>query len=176
VAADLHFNVFNHPKSQTWLVQPGGWAEAVHHGSLCCCRLGRDMMDNCIFCKIIRGEAKSWKVFENERVYAFLDIHPASEYHTLVIPKAHYENMFDIPEKELLEVMAVVRNLVRLYSSRLDINNVQIINSSGPEAQQDVFHLHFHIVPRKSGDRQNVRWTTHPEWVEKYDQMLEKIK
>lgn len=133
-------------------------------------------MSNCIFCKIVKGKAKSWKVYENESVYAFLDIHPVNEYHTLVIPKNHYESIFDIPENELKEVMAVVKKLVTLFNSKLGIRNVQIINCSGPEAQQDVFHVHFHIVPRKKGDNQDVKWITHPEWVEKYDQLLESLK
>jgi histidine triad (HIT) family protein len=129
-------------------------------------------MNECIFCQIAAGRAKSWKVFENERVYAFLDIHPASEYHTLVIPKKHYENIFDIPEEEMVEVMRVVKKLVMLYQEKLGIQNVQIINSSGREAQQDVFHAHFHIVPRRYGDGNNVRWNTHPEWRERFDEML----
>jgi len=133
-------------------------------------------MNDCIFCKIVKGEAKSWKVYEDESVYAFLDIHPVNEYHTLVIPKNHYENIFDIPEQELNKVISVVKKIVVLYDDRLGINNVQIINSSGREAQQDVFHIHFHIVPRKKGDGQNVVWRTHPEWTEKFDQMLERIK
>jgi len=133
-------------------------------------------MSTCIFCKIVKGEAKSWKVYEDESVYAFLDINPINEYHTLVIPKAHYENIFDVPEQELLKVMAVVKKLVDLYRERLGINNVQIISCSGEEAQQDVFHLHFHIVPRHKGDGQDVVWTTHPEWRDKFDAMLECIK
>lgn len=132
-------------------------------------------MSPCIFCRIAKGEAKSWKVYEDESVYAFLDVNPVNEYHTLVIPKAHYENIFDIPEGELLKVMAVVRTLARLYRERLGIHNVQIINSSGREAQQDVFHLHFHIVPRKAGDGQNVVWRTHPEWRARFDAMLERV-
>jgi len=133
-------------------------------------------MSDCIFCKIVAGQAKSWKVYENENIYAFLDIHPVNEYHTLVIPKAHYENIFDIPEDKLKEVITVVKRLAILYQNKLGINNVQIINSSGSEAQQDVFHVHFHIVPRKKGDHQDVRWTTHPEWAEKYDQLLERLR
>jgi histidine triad (HIT) family protein len=133
-------------------------------------------MPDCIFCKIVKGEAPSWKVYEDASVYAFLDIHPVNEYHTLVIPRQHYENIYDIPEKELTGVMLVVKKLVLLYRSKLGIKNVQIINSSGREAQQDVFHVHFHIVPRKLGDGQNVRWTTHPEWVENYDRLLDRLK
>jgi histidine triad (HIT) family protein len=133
-------------------------------------------MKDCIFCKIIKGEAKSWKVYENENVYAFLDIFPVSKYHTLIIPKKHYENIFDIPEKELLDVMSVVKKIAGLYNKNLGITNVQIINSSGREAQQDVFHIHFHIVPRKIGDQQDILWTTHPEWTNQFDQMLELIK
>ena len=133
-------------------------------------------MSTCTFCKIAKGEAKSWKVYEDESVYAFLDVNPVNEYHTLVIPKNHYENIFDVPEDELLKVMAVVRKLARLYRDQLGINNVQITNSSGPEAQQDVFHLHFHIVPRSAGDGQDVVRTTHPEWREKFDAMVERLK
>lgn len=129
-------------------------------------------MDDCIFCQIVEGKVNSWKVYENESVYAFLDIHPVSEYHTLVIPKNHYQSIFDIPEKELKEVMVVVKELVTLFNSKLGIRNVQIINSSGSEAQQDVFHVHFHIVPRKRGDNQDIKWTTHPELVGEFDQLL----
>ena len=133
-------------------------------------------MDNCIFCKIVRGEAKSSRVFEDDKTYAFLDINRANEYHTLVIPKKHYENMFDIAEDELTAVMATVKKVVALYHEKIGMRNVQIINSSGREAQQDVFHIHFHIVPRKLGDGQNVKWIMHPEWQSRFDELLERLK
>ena len=130
-------------------------------------------MQDCIFCQIVRGEAPSWKVYEDEHTYAFLDIHPVNRYHTLVIPKTHYVNVFDTPKPVLAEMMQTVKKIVDLYYERLGINNVQIFNSSGKAAQQDVFHVHFHIVPRHLGDEQNVRWRTHPEWVAEYDEMLQ---
>jgi histidine triad (HIT) family protein len=133
-------------------------------------------MSECIFCKIVRGEARSWKVYEDESVYAFLDINPVNEYHTLVIPKAHFENLFDIPERDLVAVTQAVRKIVLVYSSKLGIHNVQILSSSGREAQQDVFHFHFHIVPRHSGDRQNIIWRKHPEWVKNFDRLLEPLR
>ena len=73
-------------------------------------------MDDCIFCKVASGKAKSWKVYEDEHAYAFLDINPVNEYHTLVIPKKHYENIFDIEEKDLLHLMSVVKKVVSLYN------------------------------------------------------------
>ncbi len=133
-------------------------------------------MKGCVFCKIVAGEINSWKVYENKKVYAFLDIHPATRYHTLIIPKKHYTTIFDIPEAKLKEVISVTKKLVKLYEKKLGIKNVQIINSSGAEAQQDVFHVHFHIVPRKSGDGQDIKWKTHPEWTKEYDGMLKKLK
>jgi len=132
-------------------------------------------MSECIFCRIVKGEARSWKVYEDESVYSFFDINPVNEYHTLVITKNHYENIFDVPEEELVKVIAVVKKLAVLYKDKLGIRNVQIIQCSGPEAQQDVFHLHFHIVPRKMGDGQDVMWKTHPEWMKKFDQLLTRI-
>ena len=133
-------------------------------------------MGDCIFCKMVEGKARSWKVYENESVFAFLDVNPVNEYHTLVVPKDHYVSIFDVPEIELKEVMVVIKKIVTLFNKKLGIRNVQIINSSGSEAQQDVFHFHFHIVPRKKGDNQNIEWITHSEWVKNYDQLLERLK
>lgn len=133
-------------------------------------------MNDCIFCKVAGSKAHSWKVCEDEYTYAFLDINPVNEYHTLVIPKKHYENMFDIPEDEALHIMKTIKKVVNLYSEKLGLKNVQVINSSGAEAQQDVFHIHFHIVPRFSGDGQDVKWMTHKEWRSKFDNLLQKLK
>jgi len=133
-------------------------------------------MNECIFCKIVKQEAPSWKVYENEIVYAFFTIGPVNRYHTLVIPKKHYENIFDIPDAELREVISVVGKISKLYQKKLGINNIQIINSNGKEAQQDVFHIHFHIVPRHEGDGQNIRWREHPEWKKDFDEMISKLQ
>ena len=134
------------------------------------------LMNDCIFCKVAAGKAESWKVHETEHSYAFLDIHPVNEYHTLVIPKRHYTNIFDVPKEELVNLMSAVKNVIDLYHDKLGIENVQIVNSSGSEAQQDVFHLHFHIVPRHEGDGQDVRWTSHPEMRDGFDEMLTRLE
>ena len=133
-------------------------------------------MKDCIFCKIVRGEAESWKVYEDDGTYAFLDINPVNEYHTLIIPKNHYENIFDTPEEEVKKIISTVKKITSLYNTKLGISNVQIVNSSGVEAQQDVFHVHFHVVPRRIGDNQDVKWITHPEWRVNFDAMLSEIR
>lgn len=132
-------------------------------------------MKDCIFCQIAQGNAPAWKVYEDAHVFAFLDINPINEYHTLVIPKQHYVNVFDTPVEELQQVIAAVKKITAVYQKELGIQNVQIINSSGREAQQDVFHLHFHIVPRHAGDGQNVRWHPHPEYRVRFDGLLERV-
>lgn len=132
-------------------------------------------MNSCIFCKIVSGEAPSWKVAENEYVYAFLDINPVSPYHTLIIPKKHFKDIFEIDDQYVQEVSLMISKISKLYKSKLGIEHLQIICSNGREAQQDVFHIHFHIVPRRSGDGQNIRWRTHPEWRDKFDDMLNQL-
>lgn len=94
----------------------------------------------------------------------------------MVIPKQHHENIFDTPAATLKNVIAGVRHVAKLYEEKLGIKNMQIFNNNGKEGQQDVFHIHFHLVPRTKGDGQNIRWTTHREWISEYDDMIEKLK
>jgi histidine triad (HIT) family protein len=130
----------------------------------------------CVFCEVVRGDAPSWRVYEDEAAYAFLNIFPASEWHTLVVPKAHHVDVFDTPVEELVAVTRAVKHVVDLYQRVLRITDVQIINSSGAQAQQDVFHVHFHIVPRQRGDGQDVQWSMHPEWRGRFDEMLSRLR
>lgn len=133
-------------------------------------------MSECIFCKIVRGEAPSWRIMENKYALAFLDINPVTKYHTLVIPKKHYVNIFDVSKQDLKAVIYMVRKLSRLYQKKLGINHLQIINSNGAYGQQDVFHIHFHIVPRSAGDGQNIKWNTHAEWRTDFDHMVTQLQ
>ena len=111
--------------------------------------------DDCIFCKIADGKSPCYKIFENDFAIAFLDISKDIYGHTLVIPKEHFENIFDVDEKYLFEVLNVVKKVANHYKS-LGFNGVNILNASGKPAEQTVMHLHFHIFPRKEGDEQRV--------------------
>ena len=109
----------------------------------------------CIFCKIINGEIPSYKIYEDENSLAFLDIVDDAIGHTLVIPKKHYENILDIDNETLSKVIAVVKKISNHYVENCGYTGVNIMNASGKDAQQSVFHLHFHIIPRKDGDNMN---------------------
>lgn len=107
---------------------------------------------DCIFCKIIKGEIPSYKIYEDEYTYAFLDIASDSYGHTLVIPKKHCTNVLDCPDEYLSAVMASVKKIALHYTEDCGFDGVNILNASEEAAQQSVFHLHFHIIPRKKGD------------------------
>ncbi len=110
------------------------------------------VVESCVFCRIVKGELPSYKVYEDEKVFAFLDINPICEGHTLVIPKEHYENIFEIPDDLLGMVMSAAKRLSVRYKDRMSLDGVNILSSNGKAAQQDVFHLHVHIIPRKEND------------------------
>ena len=130
--------------------------------------------NDCIFCKIIKGEIPSYKIYENECVYAFLDIAKDCYGHTLVIPKNHSENLFDTEEKDLCEVIKATKLIANHYKN-LGFDAVNIINASGKAAEQSVFHLHFHIIPRKEADGLKV-FPELPGTKEELDVQCKKLK
>ena len=130
--------------------------------------------DDCIFCKIVNGKCPSYKIYENEYVLAFLDISKDTYGHTLVIPKEHFENVFDCDEKYLGEVIKVTKLIANHYKS-LGFKGVNIINASGEEAQQSVFHLHFHILPRMDKDEFNAFPKLNGTDVD-FEKQLERLK
>lgn len=113
-------------------------------------------MKDCLFCEIIKGNVPSYKIYEDEYVYAFLDIANDVYGHTLVVPKKHYENMIDCPDRSLGKIMASVRKIGNHFVNDCGFEGYNIINNSGKSAEQSVMHLHFHILPRKEGDKVKV--------------------
>lgn len=106
----------------------------------------------CVFCKIIAGEIPSYKVYEDGGVLAFLDIHPLTVGHTLVIPKKHYSRLEEMPEEEFLKLMAAVKKIAVLMSEKLGFSDYKLSQNNGPLAGQEVDHVHFHIIPRHPED------------------------
>lgn len=105
-------------------------------------------MSDCIFCKIVNGEIPAAKVFENDHVLAFLDISQVTKGHTLVIPKVHKENLFELtPEmaRYVFEVVPAIANALKREFEPIGLNT---INNNGEQAGQSVFHYHMHLIPR----------------------------
>ncbi len=117
-------------------------------------------MCDCIFCKIIKGDIPSYKIYEDEFTYAFLDIACDSVGHILVIPKKHCTNVLDCDSVHLVHVAYAVQKISQHLVDNCGFDGVNIMNASGKAAQQSVFHLHFHIIPRKNDDGMDT-WPLH---------------
>ena len=114
-----------------------------------------NMSDECIFCQIIEGKLPSKKLYESDKVLAFLDAFPLSKGHFLVIPKTHTQKMHDVPEKELQEILLTIKNLVK-KAGFVDYN---VLQNNGRPAHQFVFHVHFHVIPKISeNDGLKMEW------------------
>ena len=107
---------------------------------------------DCIFCKLVKGEIPSTKVYEDDQDLAFLDINPANKGHTLVIPKRHYGDLEEIPADELASLMQVVQKVGKAMKSAVQADGFNIVQNNGRAAGQVVDHLHFHVIPRFASD------------------------
>jgi histidine triad (HIT) family protein len=110
------------------------------------------MDPDCLFCKIIRAEIPSFKVYEDEKTFAFLDIRPVNAGHTLVVPKNHATNIFDIAPDDWAAVAETVRVLAIAIENGIDADGVNIAMNNREHAGQQVHHPHVHIIPRFKGD------------------------
>lgn len=109
-------------------------------------------MDDCIFCKIIKGDLPCTKVYEDENVFAFLSIEPNNQGHTLVLPKNHSRNILDVTERDIETLFLGVQKISKAIISGLSVSGVNVIMNNEPEAGQAVFHSHVHIIPRIKDD------------------------
>lgn len=113
---------------------------------------------DCIFCKIVKGEIESEKVYEDDNFIGFFDIRPVSEGHTLIIPKKHYETILDMPNTVGNELVEALKKVALDLINKGKAEGFNIVQSNYRVAQQEVPHLHFHIIPRRKGDGLVYRW------------------
>ncbi len=112
-------------------------------------------MQTCIFCKIVKGEIDSAKICEDEDILAFLDVNPIAIGHCLVVPKKHFENIFDI-EIDILQKIAVgAKHIAEKVKKSLAADGINLLQANGPEAGQVISHFHLHIIPRFKNDGLN---------------------
>lgn len=104
-------------------------------------------MSECVFCKIIQGQAPASKVYEDEQVIAFLSNRPVNEGHTLVVPKKHYENIYEIPEAEAGYLFMITKRIAQSVRDATETKGIRIVQNNGWAAGQVIFHLHVHVIP-----------------------------
>ncbi|MFZ2593912.1 MAG: HIT family protein [Minisyncoccia bacterium] len=125
-------------------------------------------MHDCVFCKIADKSIPSHIVYEDENVLAFLDVKPIHSGHTLVIPKEHSRNIFDISKENWQHTAEVVRSLAVSVKEAVGADGINLIMNNEGAAGQEVFHPHIHIIPRFEGDG----ISTMPERVSSYEEMI----
>ncbi len=117
---------------------------------------------DCVFCSIIEGKAPAEIIYEDEATVAFMDINPANPGHTLVVPRQHVRDVFDIDEETAAAVMRAAVRVARAIKAALQPDGVNLFQASGRAAFQSVFHFHIHIVPRWWDDRLKLPWRPTP--------------
>ena len=131
---------------------------------------------DCIFCRIVAGEIPSFKLLENDRALSFMDINPANEGHCLVIPKAHVPNLFEVDDASLAAVASATRRVADAVRRTLDPPGISIAQANGPAAGQSVFHLHFHVIPRREDDDLLFNWELQPGDLDAIGRLAERIR
>jgi histidine triad (HIT) family protein len=121
------------------------------------------MLDaNCVFCRIIRDEIPSFRIFEDDRTIAFMDINPAGPGHALVIPKTHSETLFALEEPWLAATVSVAQRVARAVQNVFRPYGLNIVQANGPGAAQSVPHFHWHVLPRAKDDGLPMNWPLRP--------------
>lgn len=129
----------------------------------------------CVFCKIIDGSIPSYKLYENGFVTCFLDISQATKGHTLIVPKKHVENVFDLDEVSAEEIMKAATVISNILKDKLGVENVNLLNNSGELAGQTVMHFHLHVIPRYGNDEVDFHQVDHEPDFNKLDELYKKL-
>ena len=107
---------------------------------------------DCIFCRIVAGEAPAHRIYEDERLLAFMDLFPVGKGHLLIIPKQHGENLFEVEEEDLTGVIRLSKRIAEAQREALGPDGIGVYQLNGAAAGQTVFHYHMHLIPRNHGD------------------------
>ncbi len=132
--------------------------------------------DDCIFCKIANGEIPATEICENEGFRVILDLGPASKGHALVLPKEHYRDITELPEKAAGEAFSLAGKVGKAMQLGLGAAGFNIVQNNGVVAGQTVFHFHIHVIPRYEGGPGMVSWTPGKAEAEELKATAESIR
>ncbi|MBQ8084865.1 MAG: HIT family protein [Lachnospiraceae bacterium] len=131
--------------------------------------------DDCIFCKIANGEIPSTTIYEDDDFRVFFDIAPASKGHCLIVPKEHFDNVFEMNEETAGKLFVLATKVARSLKKELNLEGLNIVQNNGTIAGQTVFHFHMHMIPRYTGDTVNVGWKPGEADMEELSKLAKKV-
>ena len=117
-------------------------------------------MENCVFCNLANGIWDSATLYEDDDFRVILDLGPASKGHALILPKAHYANIYEIPEELAAKAIVLAKKMAGIMTEALDCDGFNIVQNNGEAAGQTVFHFHMHLIPRYKDDKAGFGWNT----------------
>ncbi len=130
---------------------------------------------DCVFCRIAAGELDARRVLDTAHCVAFLDAAPLAPGHTLVVPKAHFEGLHDMPPEVVRDVAVATQRVGRAIREAVGPAGYNVLQNNGTVAGQVVMHVHFHVIPRTEGDELGFRWTPIPGEAARDDDLASRI-
>ena len=131
---------------------------------------------NCIFCKLANGVFPTNKIYEDDNFTVILDNGPATKGHALILPKEHYENIYELPEETAAEAMKLAKKLSIKLKERLSADGINLVQNNGECAGQTVNHFHLHVIPRYKDDNQHILWKPTQPTDEELKAICEKLQ
>ena len=132
--------------------------------------------EDCIFCKIIAGDIPSFKLYEDDATYAFMDINPANDGHALVIPKEHSKDLLAVSEEAIAKTVVTAKKIAAAVEKTVEPGGINLVQCNGAAAGQSVFHFHMHVLPRHDGDNLKMNWGLKPGDMDAIGKLAEEIK
>lgn len=133
-------------------------------------------LDDCIFCKIAKGEIPSATVYETNEFKAMLDVAPANKGHVLIIPKEHYDNIFQIDEATAGKLFSLGTKIARAMKEELACDGMNVLQNNGEVAGQTVNHFHLHLIPRFKEDGIKLSWVQKETNLEEQQKIAQAIQ
>ena len=134
------------------------------------------MKEDCIFCKIAKGEIHSATVYEDSHFTVILDVNPATKGHCLIIPKEHFDNIYDLDGETAGKLFALATCIARAMRDALKCDGLNLVQNNGEIAGQTVNHFHLHLIPRYEGDGLNLNWPQQEISAEQLEEIRQSIK
>lgn len=132
--------------------------------------------DDCIFCKLANGDIPTNTLYEDDCVRVIFDAEPAAEGHVLILPKEHFDNIYELDDDTAGHVFKVAKKIATAMNKTLDMDGLNVVQNNGEAAGQTVFHFHMHIIPRHNDDAVNVGWEKHKVSSERIKDITDEVR